>query len=299
MRETSRIGGYVEPGYFVAQCFRGTGKTALEVLSLIEPGDCGLLVLDCKYLLHNFEDENSGAELTTWFKTLVEHQKRLNCAMVVVDHSKKNAKTNAADDIDFAHGSGASARIVDGVITLRHHRFKGRYYMGAVVRSGKSPEPTTIVCGDDGVWRAVLDLPGELPGKNGQEDLTASEPDIAAFPGSTEPPPSAYVEPDLRAWRALREVDKPLTKSEAIAKLCDTIRDKPVNGKLIGDKRAGKLFDAAKVNGLLVELPRQEGDRTNKFKAVDGVEYAGRWVPVFVADALAAIDATREGGWPS
>jgi hypothetical protein len=285
MRETSRIGGYVEPGYFAAQCFRGTGKTAIDVLSLIEPGDCGLLVVDCKYVAHSFKDENSGSELTDWFVQLARHQERIGCAMIVVDHSKKNAKLNAADDVDFAHGSGHGAKFVDSMITLRDHRFEDYYRLGSVLRSGKRSEPISLSCAADGVWRVVPDLPAELPNaKKGVQEKRPDQADTTEFSGSTEPPPPpSPVGPDLRAWRALR-TKGPLTKRQAIAILPSVVLTKPVNGKAISAREAERLFDLATADRLIVELPKGEKDRSAKFEAVPGLEVTGVWFPEFLVD---------------
>jgi hypothetical protein len=150
------------------------------------------------------------------------------------------------------------------------------------------------------VFTPQPDIKAELCGLNPQvhRELTASERAemealTSEFMGPRRPDVS---EPDLRLWEQLRTHAEPNTKSGFAHLVHGKIRKPKVDGKPESKTTITSLVEQAVSSGCLRPATSDDGKPLHRsgqplYLPADGCEYAGRWVPKFVADRHATADA--------
>jgi hypothetical protein len=140
---------------------RGNGCDILTLgteLSVIKPGEFGLIILDALYrFLPEGTSESDNAQMTQIFNKIDAYANMLQSAFVIVHHSSKGDQSGKSIT-DVGSGAGSISRAVDSHLIIRPHETPGLAVLDAVTRSFPPIDPISIKW-DYPCWHEVTVAP--------------------------------------------------------------------------------------------------------------------------------------------
>lgn len=115
-----------------------------HLLESIPRGRYVMIVIDAVYRSYpEGFNENSNADVTSYYNTLDRIAKSLGCAVVCVHHASKGDQSSKSVT-DVGSGAGAQSRAADAHLILRPHEVSGCAVLEAALRSFPPMEPVTL-----------------------------------------------------------------------------------------------------------------------------------------------------------